>query len=70
MFLGIFGALMSHIDVGILNMSMLTTYVENILYPNYVMAGGILPVLYGDAIFMNLNYATILAKILISFVCY
>jgi hypothetical protein len=62
MFSGIFGASMSHNDVGILNMSTLTTYMENILYPNHVMAGGILPALYGDAFFMKLNYATILAK--------
>jgi hypothetical protein len=62
MFSGIFGASMSHNDVGVLNMSTLTTYMENILYPDHVMAGGLLPALYGDAIFMNLNYATILAK--------
>ncbi len=62
MFSSIYGASMSHNDVGVLNMSMLTTYMENILYPNHVMAGGLLPALYGDAIFMHLNYATILAK--------
>jgi hypothetical protein len=62
MFSGIFGASMSHNDVGVLNMSTLTTYMENILYPNHIMAGGLLPALYGDAIFMSLNYATILAK--------
>ncbi len=62
MFSGIYGASMSHNDVGVLNMSSLTTYMENILYPNHVMDGGILPALYGDAIFMHLNYATILAK--------
>jgi hypothetical protein len=62
MFSGIFGASTSHSDIGILNMSTLTTYMENILYPDHVMAGVILPALYGDAIFMNLNYATILAK--------
>ena len=59
---GVFGASMSHNDVGILNMSTLTRYLENILYPDYVMGGGLLPALYGDAIFMNLNYSTILAK--------
>ena len=59
---GVFGASMSHNDIGILNMSMLTRYMENILYPDYVMDGGMLPALYGDSIFMHLNYATILAK--------
>ncbi len=62
MFSSVYGASMSHNDVGVLNMSMLSTYMENILYPNHVMAGGLLPALYGDAIFMHLNYATILAK--------
>jgi hypothetical protein len=28
---------------------------ESILLPNHVMAGGLLPALYGDAIFMHLN---------------
>ncbi len=59
---GVFGASMSHNDIGILNMSTLTRYLEDILYPDYEMDGGLLPALYGDAIFMNLNYATILAK--------
>jgi hypothetical protein len=62
MFSSIYGASMSHYDFGVLNMSTLTTDMENILYPNHVMAGGLLPALYGDAIFMHLNYATILAK--------
>ncbi len=62
MIAGVFGASMSHNDVGILNMSRLCRYMEDILYPNYVMAGGLLPALFGDAIFMNLNHATILAK--------
>lgn len=53
---------MNHNDVGVLNMSTLTTYMENILYPNHGMAGGLLPALNGDGIFMHLNYATILAK--------
>jgi hypothetical protein len=62
MFSSIFGASMSHNDIGVLNMSTLTTYMENVLYPNHVMAGGVLPALYGDSIFMHLHYATILAK--------
>jgi hypothetical protein len=53
---------MSHNDVGILNMSKLCQYMEDILYPNYVMAGRLLPALFGDAIFMNLYHVTILAK--------
>ncbi len=59
MFSRIYGASMSHNDVGVSNMSMLMTYMENILYPNHVMAGGLQPALCGDAIFMHLNYATI-----------
>jgi hypothetical protein len=35
---------------------------ENILYPDHVMDGRLLPALYGDAIFMHLNYAVILTK--------
>jgi hypothetical protein len=53
---------MSHNDIGLFDMSTLTIFMENILYPNNVMVGGVLPALYGDSIFMNLNYATILAK--------
>ncbi len=53
---------MSHNNIGVLNMSTLTAYMENILYPNNVMARGVLPALYGDSIFMNLSYATILAR--------
>jgi hypothetical protein len=62
MFSGLYGASMSHNDIGILNMSSLTTYMENSLYPDHVMVEGLLPALYGDSIFMHLNYATILAK--------
>jgi hypothetical protein len=62
MFSSIFGCSMSHNNIGVLNMSTLTAYMENILYPNNVMARGVLPALYGDSIFMNLSYATILAR--------
>ena len=43
MFSSIYGVSMSHNDGGVLNMSMLTTYMENILYPNHVMVGGVTP---------------------------
>ncbi len=59
---GVFGTSMSHNDIGVLNMSALTRYLEDILYPDYAMGGGLLPALYRDAIFMNFNYTTILAK--------
>ena len=32
------------------------------MFPEHAMAGGLLPALFGDAIFMHLNHATILAK--------
>ena len=53
---------MSHNDVGVLNMSGLTHYLEDILYPDHVMRGGLLPALYGDSIFMNVNHSTILCR--------
>jgi hypothetical protein len=59
---GEFGTALSHNDIGVLNMSGLTRYLEDVLHPDYVMAGGLLPVLYGDSIFMNLNHSTILSK--------
>ena len=59
---GVFGTSLSHNDVGVLNMSGLMRYLEDILHPDYVMAGGLLPALYGDSIFMNLNHSTILSK--------
>jgi len=62
LFTGVFGLSISHNDLGVLNMSRLTCYLEDILFPDYAMPGGLLPALYGDAIFMNVNYSTILAK--------
>ena len=59
---GVFGASGSHNDVGVLNLSRLTEYLEEILYPDFVMPGGLLPVLYGDAIFQNVNHTTIIAR--------
>ena len=62
MIAGVFGASASHNDVGVLNLSRIQDYLEDVLVPNYVMAGGILPALYGDAIFQHLNHATIIAR--------
>jgi hypothetical protein len=59
---GVFGASGSHNDVGVLNLSHLTEYLEEILFPEFVMPGGLLPVLYGDAIFQNVNHMTIIAR--------
>jgi hypothetical protein len=53
---GVFGTLLSHSDVGVLNMSRLTHYLEETLHPDYSLAGGLLLALYGDSIFMNLNH--------------
>jgi hypothetical protein len=57
---GVFGAAGSHNDVGVLNLSCLTEYLEEILFPEFTMPGGLLPVLYGDAIFQNVNHTTII----------
>ena len=46
---GVFGTSASHNDIGVLNLSRLQEYLEEILFPDYVMDGGLLPVLYGDA---------------------
>jgi hypothetical protein len=59
---GVFGASMSHNDVGVLNMSNLTRYLEDILHPAHVMAGGLLPAVYGDSIFLNINLSTIICR--------
>jgi hypothetical protein len=59
---GVFGASASHNDVGVLNLSRLQEYLEEILFPDHVMAGGLLPVLYSDAIFQHINHTTIIAR--------
>ncbi len=46
----VFGAAGSHNDVGVLNVSCLTEYLEQLL-----------PALYKDAIFQNVNHITITA---------
>jgi hypothetical protein len=48
---GVFGISMSHNDVGVLNMSNLTCH---------IMAGGLLPAVYGDSIFLIINHSTII----------
>jgi hypothetical protein len=60
---GVFGTSMSHDDIGVLNMSGLTHYLEQILHPDHVMAVGLLlPAVYGDSIFLNVKYSTILCR--------
>jgi hypothetical protein len=62
MFSSIYGASMSHDDVSVLNVNANNIHGEYSLSQPYYGMGGLLPALYGDAIFMHLNYATILAK--------
>ncbi len=58
----VFGTSGSHNDVGVLNLSRLMEYLEQILFPEFVLPGGLLPALYGDAIFQNVNHTTIIAR--------
>jgi hypothetical protein len=41
LFTGVFGLSISHNDLGVLNMSRLTRYLEDILFPDYAMPGGL-----------------------------
>jgi hypothetical protein len=59
---GVYGTSANNNDLGVLNLSRLSTYLERLLHPAYTLAGGILPALYGDAIFQLVNYSTIIAK--------
>ena len=43
-------------------MSGLVIHLENLLHPDYVMQFGLLPALYGDAIFQGNNYSTIISR--------
>ncbi len=61
MIAGVFGATSSHNDVGVLKLSRLTEYLEELLLPDHVMAGGLLPALFGDLIFQHVNHSTIIA---------
>jgi hypothetical protein len=56
---GVYGTSTSHNDIGVLNLSGLVEYLENILHPDFEMDGGVLPALYGDAIFVNVPHTTI-----------
>jgi hypothetical protein len=49
MITGVFGSSLSHNDVGILNVSMLNRYLEEVLFPNYVKPDGMLSALFGNA---------------------
>ena len=59
---GVYGTSGNNNDLGVLNLSGLAHYLEGILHPAHTLAGGILPALYGDAIFQPANYSTIVAK--------
>ncbi len=59
---GVFGSSASHNDVGVLNSSWLQDYLEDVLVPDHVMARGVLPALYADAIFQHINHATIITR--------
>jgi hypothetical protein len=63
MIAGVYGTSASHNDVGILNLSRLQEYLEEILFPEHIMAGGLYPALYGDAIFQNVNHTTTSASL-------
>ncbi len=58
---GVFGASLSHNDVGVLSISGLMRHLEDLLHHEHVMAGGLLPASYGDLTLMNLNYSSILS---------
>jgi len=59
---GVFGTSASHNDLGVLNLSWLQEYLKEILFPDHLMPGDVLPALYGDAIFQNANHTTIIAR--------
>ncbi len=59
---GVFGTSSNNIDLGMLNLSRLTQHLESLLFPNLVMAGGLLLTLFGDAIFLGHNYSTIITR--------
>jgi hypothetical protein len=59
---GVFGTSSNNNDVGVLNLSRLTQHLERVLFPQFVMPGGLLPALYGDSVFLGHNYSTIISR--------
>jgi len=59
---GVFGTSASHNDLGVSNLSRLQEYLKEILFPEHLMPGDILPALYGDAMFQNANHTTIISR--------
>jgi len=59
---GVYGTSSNNNDLGVLNLSRLTQHLEDLLFPDYVMGGGLLPALFGDAIFLGHNYSTIITR--------
>jgi hypothetical protein len=59
---GVFGTSASHNDLGVLNLSRLQQNLEEILFPDHLMPGDVLPALYGVVIFQNANHTTIIAR--------
>jgi len=59
---GVFWAAGAHNDVGVLNLSGLVEYLEDVLHPDYEMDGGLLPALYADAIFARIIHTTIITR--------
>jgi hypothetical protein len=69
MLAGVFRASTSHNNVGVLNLSRFQEYLEEVLFPEHAMDGGLLPVLYADAIFQNVNHPTIISRYMNSLAC-
>jgi hypothetical protein len=59
---GVFGTSSNNNDLGVLNLSRLMQHLEILLFPNFIMDGGLLPALFGDAIFLGHNYSTIITR--------
>ncbi len=53
---GVFGTSSNNKDLGVLNLLRLMQHSESLLFPNLVMAGGLVPALFGDAIFLGHDY--------------
>jgi hypothetical protein len=57
---GVYDTSSNNNDLGVLNLSRLTQHLEDLLFPDFVMGGGLLPTLFGVAIFLGHNYSTII----------